>query len=98
MKFALEAVSDSMRRALGPLGVRMVVVEPGAAGKPRTRYTIGRDAALITRLSRVLPDRVLDRVLKSGLRSTLPEGSHGVRPRFGWIWPCGQCCRVLVVR
>jgi NAD(P)-dependent dehydrogenase (short-subunit alcohol dehydrogenase family) len=41
--------------------------------KPRVRYTIGRDAAMLTRLARVLPDRVLDRMLAANLRPHHPR-------------------------
>lgn len=133
-KFALEAVTDSLRRELAPTGVRVVIVEPGGvrtempqraltnartslagmtpeqcrrygalihavdaqtaahtdsgltadtaaavvakavtARSPRTRYTVGRDAAVITKLVRVLPDRALDHVLTALLRPHYPS-------------------------
>jgi len=129
-KFALEAVSDALRREVAELGIKVVVIEPGAvktemaergiatadglnanmtaaqlarygelaaaiaaqarsfnetgasaehaakviakaatAAHPRTRYTIGRDAAILVRISRVVPDRVLDRIVRLNLRS-----------------------------
>ena len=129
-KFALEAVSDALRREVSDVGIKVVVVEPGAvktemaergiataealmadmtaaqlarydnlaaavtaqarsfgedgvsaehaakviakaatASRPRTRYTIGRDAAILLRVSRVVSDRVLDRIVRLNLRS-----------------------------
>jgi NAD(P)-dependent dehydrogenase (short-subunit alcohol dehydrogenase family) len=128
-KFAMEALSDSLRREVSGSGVKVTVVEPGAvktamaergiatadrlkagmatdqlerygalidamsnlsrsfdtdgvpaehaakviakaatAPRPRTRYTIGRDAAVLARLSRVVSDRFLDRVVRMILR------------------------------
>jgi NAD(P)-dependent dehydrogenase (short-subunit alcohol dehydrogenase family) len=133
-KFALEAVSDSLRREIAPFGAEVVVIEPGAvltgmawraiatahelmstmtpeqskrygglvqavteqaasytksgvpaeavakviakavtARKPHTRYTVGRDAALLALLARILPDRILDRIFAAALRPHFPK-------------------------
>jgi NAD(P)-dependent dehydrogenase (short-subunit alcohol dehydrogenase family) len=128
-KFALEAVSDALRREIAGSGVKVVVIEPGAvkteiaergiatseglktdltaeqldrygelmdavtaqarsfnktgvsadaaaavvvkaatALRPKTRYTIGRDAGILLRISRFLTDRGLDRIVRMQLR------------------------------
>jgi len=133
-KFALEAVSDALRREVASQGVGVVVIEPGGvqtemtgraivraqalvadlpgeqrerygplmaavvahartftrdgvtaeaaarviadavtARRPKTRYTIGRDAAVLTRLARLLPDRALDRMVAANLRPHFPK-------------------------
>jgi NAD(P)-dependent dehydrogenase (short-subunit alcohol dehydrogenase family) len=137
-KFALEAVSDSLRREVAEFGVKVVIIEPGAVktemaergiatvdrlnagmtpaqlqrygdliaavsaqarsftktgvsaehaakvvaqaatvSRPRTRYTIGRDAAVLVRLARVVPDRFLDRIVRLGLR---PHYANNLQP------------------
>jgi NAD(P)-dependent dehydrogenase (short-subunit alcohol dehydrogenase family) len=52
-----------------------VVAKAVTTRRPRTRYTIGRDAALITRLTRLLSDRMLDRVIATNLRRHYPQGA-----------------------
>jgi NAD(P)-dependent dehydrogenase (short-subunit alcohol dehydrogenase family) len=135
-KFALEAVSDALRREVSDAGIRVVVVEPGAvktemaergiataeglkanmtapqlarygdltaavaaqarsftktgvsaehaakviakaatASHPRTRYTVGRDAAILVRITRVVSDRVLDRIIRLNLRPHYTKSS-----------------------
>jgi NAD(P)-dependent dehydrogenase (short-subunit alcohol dehydrogenase family) len=46
-KFALEAVSDALRREVEPLGVKVIVVEPGAV----TTEMLGRVAATGERIT-----------------------------------------------
>ena len=43
--------------------------------KPRTRYTVGRDAAILVRLARLAPDRFLDWILRRNLKSHYSEVS-----------------------
>jgi hypothetical protein len=50
-----------------------VIAKAITARKPRTRYTVGRDAALITRLARFLPDRTLDHAIAAALRPHFPK-------------------------
>ena len=129
-KFALEGVSDSLRRELLSQGVDVIVVEPGGvktpiwrkgdelaselaagmppeaerlygrliealrkqtvkiatetgieprevaetigraltAGRPRARYLVGRDAKVRGPLAKVLPDRVMDRLIARAMK------------------------------
>ncbi|MFB7740129.1 hypothetical protein ACFC08_38615 [Streptomyces sp. NPDC056112] len=54
-----------------------VIAKAVTTRRPRTRYTAGRDAALIMRLGRMMSDRTLDRVLAANLRRHDPKGADG---------------------
>jgi NAD(P)-dependent dehydrogenase (short-subunit alcohol dehydrogenase family) len=53
---------------------RRVIARAVTARKPRTRYTVGREAALLS-LVRILPDWMLDRMLAAALRPHFPKES-----------------------
>jgi hypothetical protein len=61
-----------------------VIAKAITARKPRTRYTVGHEAALLT-LARLLPDRLLDRVFAAALRPHLPKDQ--TPPKH---WPTGR--------
>ncbi len=51
-----------------------VIADAVTSQRPRTRYTVGREAALLPLLA-ILPDRVLDRILAAALRRHFPKES-----------------------
>ncbi len=54
-----------------------VIADAVARARPRPRYTVGRGAGMIVRLTRLLSDRMLDRLLTASLRSHMSKVSSG---------------------
>ena len=66
---AVKAQAESWATSgIPPKRVAEVVSRAIHASNPRTRYTAGRDSALLTRLVRILPDKLLDRMLRSQMK------------------------------
>ncbi|WP_432183925.1 SDR family NAD(P)-dependent oxidoreductase [Streptomyces tendae] len=57
-----------LKRALPAAKAGARIAEVATTARPRTRYTLGRDAALTVPLARLLPDRLMDRVLAASHR------------------------------
>lgn len=77
----LIAVVTAQARSFGEEGVSAehaakVIAKAATASRPRTRYTIGRDAAILVRVNRVVSDRVLDRIVGQNLRSFARKSSE----------------------
>jgi NAD(P)-dependent dehydrogenase (short-subunit alcohol dehydrogenase family) len=62
-----ETVKIEQVRGLPPRAVAEVIGTALTAGRPRTRYVIGRDAKARAVLARVVPDRVMDRLIGRAL-------------------------------
>ena len=56
-----------------------VIAKAVTARRPRTRYTVGRETALLS-LVRVLPDRTVDRLLAAALRPHFRSGDVRLGP------------------
>lgn len=56
-----------------PEEVGRVIADAIASKRPRTRYTVGRDAAIVVRLVRFLSDRRPDSLLARALKAHQPE-------------------------
>lgn len=66
---AVKAQAEAWAKdGIRPEKVAAVVSQAIHVSKPRTRYTVGRDSALLTRLVRILPDNLLDRMLRSQMK------------------------------
>ncbi|CAN5342689.1 SDR family NAD(P)-dependent oxidoreductase [soil metagenome] len=66
---ALVAQAEGFARdGVSPEVAAGVIARAVSARKPRTRYTVGRDAAIFSRVSRLASDRVLDAMLRSQTR------------------------------
>jgi NAD(P)-dependent dehydrogenase (short-subunit alcohol dehydrogenase family) len=56
------------RDGLPPNVVAEVIVKALTVARPRTRYLVGRDAQIQARLGRLLPDRVMDALIRRATR------------------------------
>jgi NAD(P)-dependent dehydrogenase (short-subunit alcohol dehydrogenase family) len=66
---AVKGLATSWEKdGIRPERVAAVVARAVRDRKPRTRYTAGLDAGLLTRLARVIPDRMLDGMLRRHMK------------------------------
>ncbi len=71
---AVRAGTQRIARETGsePREVAEVIGTALTASRPRTRYLVGSDAKLRARMAKVLPDRLMDRMIARALRLSAP--------------------------
>ena len=63
-----KVVGEAAKRAISSEVVAKVVEEALTAPVPKTRYLVGRDAKIRAFIGRILPDRIMDRLLTAVLK------------------------------
>jgi NAD(P)-dependent dehydrogenase (short-subunit alcohol dehydrogenase family) len=58
-----KATAETAARGIAPEVVAESVVHALTSSKPKTRYLVGRDAKVRARIAKVVPDRMLDRMI-----------------------------------
>ncbi len=74
----VQTMAEHSRAGSSPTIVAGAIVHALSAPRPRTRYPVGTNAGRMTTLARLLPDRLLDRILLSffGLPRTAKQHSE----------------------
>lgn len=71
MHAAISQAQASIPGGVPPEEASRVIADAIASKRPRTRYTVGRRTAMVIRLTRLLSDRMLDRLLARNLKPHL---------------------------
>ncbi len=106
-KFGLEAISDSLRRELAPLGVAVCVIEPGSIEtgiweRVREHGSVAGDSSAARDVYREEMDAALEAANRTGDRATGPDAVAGVvhstlsvaRPRARYV--VGSDARAMI--
>jgi hypothetical protein len=69
--------ASSIGRGKSAEAAAKLIARAITARRPRTRYTVGRDAAVLARVTRLLPDRALDFATAATLKTPPSERPVG---------------------
>ena len=73
MQAMVSQAQSYIRKALPAEEAGRIIADAITSKRPRTRYTIGRDAAMLVVLARWFSDRMLDSLLARSLKAHLSK-------------------------